>query len=164
MSEVFHYLYFLASDEETIEAVWQKIGDLHHLSDRQVDPEDAGLSVSRSASGEEVSAILFITGHIATFELGFRQGDPEARTGALDRTRKALEDELYDSIGESTFLISSEGEGKGEGIPLSSEDLPDGRISVVPEKRGEPRCFLVYISTRHKKKQRTEQIKDHEFM
>jgi len=143
MSELDHYLYFLASDDETIEKVWQKIGDLHHLSDSEIDSEDAGFAVSRSASGEGVSAILFVAGHTATFQVRYQGRSSGDLTGVLDRTREALEDELLDSLGESTLLISLEGEGKDEGIPFPPDSFPGGHLSVVPEKEGEPRRFFV---------------------
>jgi|GEM_PF-2333390 len=143
MANLHYYLYFLASDEEVIGAVWEKIRGLHQLSDGEIDPEKTGASVSRFGSGKGISASLSVAGHIATLELVFREASSGDMTSQLGKTREAIEEELLDSIGESTLLIDPEGEGKGEGIPLPDGILHGGSLSVVPEKRGEPRRFFI---------------------
>lgn len=143
MAELYQYLYFLASDDEVIGAVWEKIQGLYQLSEGEIGPEKTGPSVSRFASGEGIFASLSVAGHIATFELAFRKASSGDLTALPGNTRESIEEELLDSIGESTLLIDPEGEGEGEGTPLPDGILPGGSLSVVPEKRGEPRRFFI---------------------
>ncbi|MBN2719600.1 MAG: hypothetical protein JXR72_00710 [Proteobacteria bacterium] len=143
MADLHYYLYFLASDEEVVGSVWEKIQGLYNLSDRETDPEKAGASVSRFASAEGVFASLSVAGHIATFELIFKDASSGDMTALLGTAREAVEEELLDSIGESTLLIDPEGESKGEWTPLPDGLLPGGSFSVVPEKRGDPRRFFI---------------------
>ena len=132
MSEVIHFFYFVAEDQEPLDKVWRLAKSRYAATDSTVDHfDDEGPVLSRLAKGEGISLSVSILEHTAILQVCLHGKEQQELCAGLSEFRQELGDILLDLIGEATFRIASKQEVSPPGKKYFQIDLPKERKLLV---------------------------------
>lgn len=144
MSEVIHFFYFIADDEEALNTTWRLAKGRYGVSDSALNHfAEEGPVLSRLATGEGVSLSISVLEHTAILQISLRGAEPQEKLSSLNELREELGDILLDLIGESSFIVQSTEEESSAAKKIIQIKLPGDRKLLVTHspETGDPRLY-----------------------